>query len=182
MTRKIFILFVIILIILVVLAVGRRVRQKRQEAAPQPMPLVSAFNPGLKIIDFDFHNPVTKQEETITAAVWYPTDTEPQSFVYHDAEDFQSKVALNAPVSKKGAPYPLIIFSHGAFGSGYNAAYFMEYLGRQGYIVIAPDYIDTKPPQYKEEIAFSRIKPKNTFSNLQVLMAAKKFVEDANAD
>jgi len=176
---------------MVVIAVGRRIKQRRQEVAPQPIPPISAstdssqktlFNPGLNIMDFDFNNSITGKKEKITAAVWYPTDAEPQSFVYHDSEDLQSKVALDAPISKKAAPYPLIIFSHGAFGSGYNTAYFMEYLARQGYIAVAPDYIDTAPPKYEEEIAFSRIKTGKTFSNLQVLRAAKEFVDDANAD
>ncbi|MFH1713289.1 MAG: hypothetical protein ABH896_03835 [Candidatus Jacksonbacteria bacterium] len=152
-----------------------------QPEQPTDQTELVAFNPGLKIMDFNFHNPITNQEETITAAVWYPTDAEPKPFVYHDAEDYQSKVALDAPISNKG-PYPLVLFSHGAFGSGYNAAYFLESLARQGYIAIAPDYIDTKPPQYEEEIAFSRIKTGKTFSNLQVLRAAKGFVDDANAD
>jgi len=170
---------------LVIFVVGQRVRQRRQEAlTPQPMPPVkeTLFNPGLRLMDFNFHNSITNQEETITAAVWYPTDAEPQSFVYHDVEDYQSIVALNAPVSKKGGFYPLVIFSHGGYGSGYNGAYFMEYLARQGYIAVAPDYVDTKPPQYEEEIAFSRIKGEKTFSNLQVLRAGKQFVEDANAN
>ena len=168
-------------------AAGRRARQKRQDAvASWPTPTdfsqKSLFNPGLKLMDFNFHNFVTNKEEIITAAVWYPTDAEPQSFVYHDEQDYQSIVALDAPVAKKSAPYPLVIFSHGGYGSGYNAAYFMEYLARQGYIAVAPDYIDTKPPQYEEEIAFSRIKGEKTFSNLQVLRAGKQFVEDANAN
>ncbi|MBU1870572.1 dienelactone hydrolase family protein, partial [Patescibacteria group bacterium] len=176
---------------MVVIAVGRRIKQRRQEATPQSIPPISAstdssqktlFNPGLNIMDFDFNNSITGKKEKITAAVWYPTDAEPQSFVYHDSEDLQSKVALDAPISKKAAPYPLIIFSHGAFGSGYNTAYFMEYLARQGYIAVAPDYIDTAPPKYEEEIAFSRIKTGKTFSNLQVLRAAKEFVDDANAE
>lgn len=182
MIRKIFILFIIIIIILVVFAIGRRAEQRRRSVAPQPtLPVFSektSFNAGLKIIDLDFYN----SDKVITAAVWYPTDAEPQSFVYHDVEDYQSMVALDAPVSKKSASYPLVIFSHGAYGSGYNAAYFMEYLARQGYIAVAPDYIDTKPPQYEEEIAFSRIKTGKTFSNLQVLRAAKGFVEDAEAN
>jgi len=192
MARRIFILFIIILIIiLVVFAVGRRVRQRRQEVAPQPTPPISVpsgfsqetlFNSGLKLMDFNFHNSATNKDEIITAAVWYPTDAEPQSFVYHDAEDYQSIVALNAPVSKKSAPYPLIIFSHGGYGSGYNAAYFMEYLGRQGYIVVAPDYIDTKPPDYTQQIAFSRIKTGNAGNPLQILRIVGQFAKDMNND
>ena len=184
MARKKFILFVIILVILIVfaIAIGRRIGQRRQLVTPQSAPPVSAFNPGLKIMDFDFHNSITDKQETITAAVWYPTDAEPQSFVYHDAEDYQSKVAINAPISKKGAPYPLIIFSHGGYGSGYNAAYFMEYLARNGYIAIAPDYIDTKPPDYTQQIAFSRIKGGSAESSLQILRIIGQFMKDMNND
>ena len=39
-----------------------------------------------------------------------------------------------------GGPFPLVVYSHGTFGSADNAMYLVEHLVRRGYIVAAPDY------------------------------------------
>ena len=57
--------------------------------------------------------------------IWYPADGTSRS----------------DPASlAKGGPYPLIIYSHGTFGSVDNAMHLVEHLVRHGYIVAAPDY------------------------------------------
>lgn len=57
--------------------------------------------------------------------VWYPADgtvrSDPASFA-------------------KGGPFPLVIYSHGTFGSADNAMHLVEHLVRHGYVVAAPDY------------------------------------------
>ncbi|MFH1902802.1 MAG: hypothetical protein ABIK20_01935 [Candidatus Omnitrophota bacterium] len=94
----------------------------------------------------------------------------------------ESKVVLEGGVFRKDIPYPLILFAHGKFGTGYNIAYFAEYLARHGYIVAAPDYIDTKPPDYTEQIAFYRIKKGNVGNPLQILRIVGQFGKDMNND
>jgi predicted dienelactone hydrolase len=54
----------------------------------------------------------------------------------------------------------------------------MEYLASHGYIVIAPDFLDTKPPDYQEQIAFSRIKDGNVGQPLKILRMVSQFVKD----
>ena len=39
-----------------------------------------------------------------------------------------------------GGPFPLVVYSHGTFGSADNAMHLVEHLVRRGYIVAAPDY------------------------------------------
>jgi len=139
------------------------------------------FNVGLKIVDFEYSYPDGKKE-TLSAAIWYPTEEQPRPYIYHTTEDYKSSIAPDASVASKDRPFPLIIFAHGAYGSGYNSAFFMEYLASHGYIVIAPDFLDTKPPDYQEQIAFSRIKGGNVGQPLKILRIVNQFVRDMSND
>ena len=57
--------------------------------------------------------------------VWYPADGTQRS----------------DPASlAKGGPFPLVIYSHGTFGTADNAMHLVDHLVRHGYIVAAPDY------------------------------------------
>jgi len=140
----------------------------------------TTYHVGLQIVDFGYasrHGAL----EIITAAVWYPTQEEPRLYTYHTTEDYQSLVALNAQVAP-GGPYPLVLYAHGAFGSGYSSAFFTEYLAKQGYIVIAPDYVDTKPPEYTEPIAFSTIRGGKVAPTFSVLALSKRWIEEMGAN
>ena len=48
----------------------------------------SIFNAGLTIADFEYNHPDSKKE-TVTAAVWYPTQEEPQPYIYYKVDLFQ---------------------------------------------------------------------------------------------
>jgi predicted dienelactone hydrolase len=138
-----------------------------------------AFNVGLRIVDMEYRPPGGRKQ-AMAAAVWYPTETPPQPFTYHAEEDVQSRLATNALVALKAGPYPLVVFAHGAFGSGYNSAFFTEHLASRGYVVVAPDYDDMAPPGYTRQIAFSRIKDGNTGHPLRIVAVAGLFVADMN--
>jgi len=143
----------------------------------------STFNAGLKILRLDYT--CDEKKEIITLAIWYPTYEKQERFVYHQGknyENYESKLAFNAPVSEEHRPFPLILFAHGAYGDGFSCAFFMEYLARHGYIAVAPDFKDTKGPGYTEEIAFSRIAGGNTASAAAILRTAKQFVSDMEAN
>jgi len=141
------------------------------------------FNAGLKIISFDYT--YDKKKEIITVAIWYPTFEKPARFFYHKGniyERYESKLAVDASIVKDHGPFPLILFSHGAYGDGFSSSFLTEYLARHGYIVVAPDFKDTRGPEYTEQIAFSRIKGGNTASPVHVLRIAKQFVIDMEAN
>lgn len=46
----------------------------------------------------------------------------------------------DAPPDLRGAPYPLVAFSHGLGGIRYQSAFLTEHLARHGYVVVAPDH------------------------------------------
>lgn len=184
MQNKTVILILVILFILGVIVYQRRIKNPAGTTPPPPVsgmpPSSQTYNAGLTIIDLPYTT-VKGKSETITTAVWYPTQQEPKQFTYHVNKDFTSMVALNASTAP-GGPFPLVLFAHGGFSSGYASAYFMEYLAKNGFIVAAPDYVDTKPPEYIEPIAFSTIKKGKADPTLQVLRAARTWLDDMNAD
>ncbi|OGY71824.1 MAG: hypothetical protein A3C00_01370 [Candidatus Jacksonbacteria bacterium RIFCSPHIGHO2_02_FULL_44_25] len=140
-----------------------------------------AYNAGLKIFDFPYVNSKGNREN-ITNAVWYPTEEKAKPYTYETSQSYKGSVAFNAATIAKGGPYPLVIYVHGGFASGYSAAYFGEHLARAGYIVAAPDFIDTLPPSYTEPIAFSTIKGGKESSMMEVFAAAKQWIADMNND
>jgi len=143
-----------------------------------------SFNCGLKIVDLTYEYP-DGAEETLTTAIWYPSDAAEEPYRYSAAGEgkyFESRVALDAPLAKVSAPYPLVIYSHGLYGSGSSSAFFMEYLARSGYIAAAPDYTDTLPPGYKDQAAFVRLKEGNIMSVAEGLMAAKQLADYMNLE
>lgn len=185
MKNKVIINIVIFLVLFGVILYQRKFKNPVQEKIPlQNAPPVSSnktYNAGLKIVDFPYTNS-EGASEVITTAIWYPTDETPAQYTYHLNKAYKSRVAFNASQVASGEQYPLVLFAHGAFSSGYASAYFMEYLAQHGFIAVAPDYIDTKPPAYTEPIAFSTIKKGKADTAFAVLQAARTWVKDMNAD
>jgi predicted dienelactone hydrolase len=50
------------------------------------------------------------------------------------------RIDLRVWLPAEPGPHPLVIYSHGTFGSADNAMHLVEHLVRHGYIVAAPDY------------------------------------------
>jgi len=76
----------------------------------------------------------------LTVEVWYPAEdpgTEPDSY---------PEIALtldahrDATPDRRGAPYPLVAFSHGYGGIRYQSAFLTEHLASHGFVVVAPDH------------------------------------------
>lgn len=63
----------------------------------------------------------------IDVKVWYP------------GEGTQGSIVRDAPIAD-GAPWPLVVYSHGTFGHADNAMHIVRALVRAGYVVAAPDY------------------------------------------
>lgn len=138
------------------------------------------FNVGFAIYDFTYTNP-EGEEEVVTTAVWYPTKQEPSSYTYNNG--LTSSVAFDAVPDEENGPYPLMIFNHGAYASGIESLHFTERLASEGFIVAAPDFIDTLPPDFTEQIAFNRIKGDEGVAQPRaVLEVVDDFVEMMNAD
>jgi pimeloyl-ACP methyl ester carboxylesterase len=104
----------------------------------------------------------TKRE--LNVQVWYPADENGQSkfapymtdlhlsapafarflglpsFVLNHIKLIETHSLLDAPVAEDGAPYPVLIFSHGWGGTRTQSTYLMEELASHGYVVVAIDH------------------------------------------
>ena len=152
-----------------------------------------AFGVGHRVYNFEYEvgEGWLGDEKTITlwTAIWYPTDTQAKPYIYRMGYyNFQTRLALDAPVAKRKEPYPLVIFVTGAHGSALGCAYFMEHLAAHGYVVAAADYIDYLPPDFKREAYLGRIRYKEGMAQgkvlrlLAVLPETKRLVEWLNTD
>jgi predicted dienelactone hydrolase len=90
------------------------------------------------------------QRSTTSVAVWYPTEDAERPFEYQ-----YGKNSIRTHLAEKGkvAPgrYPLVVFSHGATGSGLTSAFVTETMARHGFIVAAVDHTD--------DVYLARIRP-----------------------
>lgn len=82
----------------------------------------------------------SKTAPALTLAVWYPTAAQARSHTYGGPT--MGRVALDAVPLATGAPYPLLVFSHGYGGGGIGAVFFTEALAARGWIVVCPDHHD----------------------------------------
>lgn len=79
---------------------------------------------------------------TFKIAVWYPTESKPGK---HDYQIGSNAISTDATADAAVAQgrFPLLFYSHGATGSGTSSFFICETLARNGYIVVAPDFLDT---------------------------------------
>ncbi len=87
---------------------------------------------------FDYVDPRGKE---MTIEVWYPAapeegdEPEPYPELTLTREAYRE-----APADTRGAPYPLIAFSHGYSGIRYQSIFLTEVLAQHGFVVVAPDH------------------------------------------
>src|SRR5262245_25947395 len=86
---------------------------------------------------------ITDADETLTAGIWYPTQTKPWPTTLLGV--VLMDVARNAPIS--GQALPLVVISHGNGGGFASHADLALALANAGYVVVAPmhsgdNYID----------------------------------------
>ena len=66
---------------------------------------------------------------TLVTEVWYPAEGSPAPLEIRDA-----------PLAQTGAPYPLIVFSHGYIGNRRQSTSYTAHLASHGYVVVSADY------------------------------------------
>ena len=67
---------------------------------------------------------------TLVTEVWYPADTARGT----------TAARRDAPVAAHGAPYPVVIYSHGFMNTRTGGAYLARHLASYGYVVASPDF------------------------------------------
>jgi predicted dienelactone hydrolase len=86
---------------------------------------------------------VDPRGKELEVEVWYPAvvaeGAEPDPY-----EEIQLALDAHreADPDLRGAPYPLLAFSHGFMAIRYQSAYLTEWLASHGYVVVAPDHPD----------------------------------------
>jgi len=136
------------------------------------------FNVGFTILESQYAQ--ADARETITVAIWYPTSGQTRSYIYNNG--FRSQVAPDAPPASGGA-LPLITFYHGGYSTGIQSLCLTEHLASRGFIVAAPDFIDTIPPGFVEPAAFERIRGTQGVKDpVAVLRIVGEFARAMNAD
>jgi predicted dienelactone hydrolase len=100
------------------------------------------------------NGPNTRYDRPLKVEVWYPAEGETGLTEYKDflgrADQnnlqpftFQGRATRNAAGANAGAPYPLLIISHGFPGSRYQLSYLGENLASKGYVVAAIHHTDS---------------------------------------
>jgi predicted dienelactone hydrolase len=94
-----------------------------------------AYGVGVRIVHLvkdSVVNPGT--DRVLDTAVWYPIA--PTS----DPVDPTYQGVMNAPLLLDGAPYPLVMFSHGSCGYPAQSTFLMTELASRGYVIAAPPH------------------------------------------
>lgn len=105
--------------------------------APVPSDQVGPYEVGATTLRF-----VDDRGKFLAIEVWYPA-TPQEGAVLEPYEELQVVAATyrDAPEDLRGAPYPLVAFSHGYSGIRYQSSYLMTHLASHGFVVAAVDHI-----------------------------------------
>lgn len=137
---KLFILAALGILIIPTIQLVQKQQDIRQRALN--IPELSFLSIGYTIHNFTYRmkDGATK---ALTIAIWYPAVDAPKTYYYNRGKT-PGKVAVDGRIDRNrtGAPYPLVVFSHGYTGCGTQSAYITQYLASRGYIVAAPDHED----------------------------------------
>jgi predicted dienelactone hydrolase len=76
--------------------------------------------------------------------IWYPADKTKGTPIKPGG-----LVLKDAPPDRSGAPYPLIVYSHGWTRTPAELSDTLEHLASQGYVVAAPQHYDTQPIRFE---------------------------------
>ena len=78
----------------------------------------------------------------MTVEVWYPARPEPGDEVDgYEEIDIVRDAYRDAPFDLRGAPYPLVAFSHGFGGVRYQSSYLTSWLASHGMVVASVDHV-----------------------------------------
>jgi alpha-beta hydrolase superfamily lysophospholipase len=105
----------------------------------------------IDILSLSEDNPDARYDRELFVEVWYPAtlaDGEEQMIMYDDNlgradQDnlvpfaFEGRATRDAEINADGAPYPLVVVSHGYPGSAYMMTYLTENLASKGYVVVS---------------------------------------------
>ncbi|MCC6217245.1 MAG: hypothetical protein IT376_20470 [Polyangiaceae bacterium] len=83
-----------------------------------------------------------------------------------------------APLDERGAPYPVVVFSHGNGGLAIQSLYLTEHLASHGFVVVSPDHVgNTFETQVNQSLALpaaevAKLRPLDVTRSLDALFEA----------
>lgn len=108
--------------------------------APEALP-ASDWGPyavGLRTVEVQD----TDRGKPLVLELWYPAEVSegrsPDTYIPWSA--LQTHAHRGMPPDLRGAPYPLVGFSHGLSAVRYQSPYLCEFLASHGFVVVAPDH------------------------------------------
>jgi predicted dienelactone hydrolase len=109
------------------------------EPAPEPSDDPEAPGPyAVGVTTFEF---IDRRGKELTVEVWYPAVVEPgMSPSPYEPTILTAAAIRDVAPDLRGAPYPLLGFSHGMAGIRFQSVTLTEHLASHGYVVVSPDH------------------------------------------
>ncbi len=132
-------LTLILLLVLLVLNIVGFPMQAQEQAGP-PLAAPGQHGVGERTITFV---DASRGGRSLVTEIWYPGIVPEDKQTLLDPDGMGLR---DAPPDTKGAPYPLILYSHSHLGNRTEAAFFTFHLASHGFVVAAMDHLgDTRP-------------------------------------
>ena len=141
----------------------------------------------LDIVNATEGEPIPRYDRPLTVEVWYPADlpenTEPSGEYEVTTRDgtpatLTGRALRDAAPDLEGAPYPLIIFSHGYPGNRFLLSHLGENLASKGYVTVSIDHTDST---YSDQAAFGSTLLNRPLDQRFVLDEVARLEGDANS-
>ena len=112
-----------------------------EEPPPAALPYADPAEPGPYGVGARSFTWFDAREKLLTMELWYPADVSPGS----EGDDYGpiSRAGIahrDAGPDLRGAPWPLVAFSHGFGGVRYQSTFLCEHLASHGFVVVAVDH------------------------------------------
>ncbi|MDZ4670761.1 MAG: glutaminyl-peptide cyclotransferase [Phototrophicales bacterium] len=130
----------------------------------------------------------TLEDDTrpLTVTIWYPAqnpDNLPQETSYTlSILRYPGRALRDVLPLADGAPYPVVIFSHGSSGYRFQSTFLTEHLASHGFIVISADHPTNTVADALNRERFLQNIPANFAYRPQDVMRQIDFVDSMNAD
>jgi predicted dienelactone hydrolase len=129
-------------VLLILTLAGLATSTAAQETTTPPLTEPGPYGVGMQVMTFVDDS---RGDWELKTFIWYPIDKATKG-----TPVMTGRLALrDAPPDKSGAPYPLIVYSHGWTGSPTQLMGTMEHLTSHGYVVAAPQHHDTQPMRFE---------------------------------
>lgn len=146
------------------------VQGQPHQARPDAPPYAVRGSYAVGVRDFTIAG-TQAYSRALTVSVWYPAlnpSGAPEAVTYamditpggdYPAVPVYGRAIQDAVPVTDGAPFPLVLYSHGGWSFRQSAAYLVEHLASFGFVVIAPDHVDNWGTLFQSSLAAEILRP-----------------------